>query len=181
MPIRLEPRVVAADLERFKSVLIVSCPICPAVSLALLKGTPLIEFFKHGLKTGAFEDYVKSIREPLEARGIRTDTFIMRVPHPLMCLWTDRQRGRLLKRARDFEAVLVLGCHSAAHTARVALKDTETQVFQGMREMGLTNATIKLRYPMTVELDVHAMPDTVFGRRREAPADTARKTDELVQ
>ena len=29
MPIYLEPRDVAADLEGFKSVLIVSCPICP--------------------------------------------------------------------------------------------------------------------------------------------------------
>ena len=122
MPIRLEPRVVTADLVRFKSVLIVSCPICPAVSLALLKKTPLIQFFKHGLKTGAFEDYVKSIREPLEERGIHTDTFIMRVPHPLMCLWTDGQRRRLLKCAKDFDAVLVLGCHSATQTARLALK-----------------------------------------------------------
>jgi hypothetical protein len=180
MPIRLEPRVVTADLVRFKSVLIVSCPICPAVSLALLKKSPLIEFFKHGLKTGAFEDYVKSIREPLEERNIRTDTFLMRVPHPLMCLWTDRQRGRLLKRAKDFEAVLVLGCHSATHTARVALKDTETQVFQGMREIGLTNATIKLRYPMTVELDAHPLPDELFNRRHRARPAAAKKVDEVV-
>lgn len=180
MPIRLEPRDVTADLESFKSVLIVSCPICPVVSLAMINKRPLIEFFKTGFKTAAFEDYVTSIREPLEQRGIRTDTFTMRLPHPLMCLWTDRQRGRLLKRARDFEAVLVLGCHSATHTARVTLEDTDCRVFQGMRELGLANATIKVRYPMTVELDPHPLPDKLFGRRREAPADAAKKTEELV-
>jgi len=181
MPIRLEPRDATADLENFKSVLIVSCPICPAVSLAVMEKKPVIEVFKYGLKTGAFEDYVASIRESLEQRGIRTDAFTMRVPHPLMCLWTDGQRGRLLKRARNFEAVLVLGCRSATQTAAVALQDTRCQVFQGMQEIGLTNATVRLRYPMTVELDVHQMPDGFLGRRREASADTATKTDEPVQ
>ena len=159
MPIRLEPRDVTADLENFNSVLIVSCPICPVVSLAIIRKKPLIEFFKNGLKTEAFEDYVKSIRQPLEQRGVQTDVFAMRVPHPLMCLWTDGQRRRLLKRARDFEAVLVLGCHSATHTARLALKDADCQVFQGMQEIGLANATVKFRYPMTVELDTHPLPD----------------------
>ena len=159
MPIRLEPRVVTADLARFKSVLIVSCPICPAVSLALLKKTPLIEFFKHGLKTGAFEDYVKSIREPLEERDIRTDTFIMRVPHPLMCLWTDRQRGRLLRRAKDFEAVLVLGCESARQTAQQALKNSDCQVIQAMQMTGLMNATVKFQFPMTLTLDENVRAD----------------------
>jgi hypothetical protein len=158
MPIRLEPRDVAAELETFKSVLVVSCPICPAVSLAITSKKPLISLFKHGLKTQAFEDYVTSIRRPLEQCGIRTDTFIMRLPHPLMCLWTDGQRRRLLKRAREYEAVLVLGCHSATHTARLALKDAGCQVFQGMRELGLTNATVRVRYPITVELDTHPMP-----------------------
>jgi len=158
MPIRLEPRDVTADLETFNSVLIVSCPICPAASLAMEKNKPLIEFFKNGLKTEAFEDYVKSIREPLEQRGVRTDAFTMRVPHPLMCLWTDGQRRRLLKRAKDFEAVLVLGCYSATHTAKETVKGADCQVFQGMQEIGLANATVKVRYPMRVELDAHPLP-----------------------
>jgi hypothetical protein len=138
------------------------------VSLAIIKKKPLIEFFKNGLKTEAFEDYVKSIREPLEQRGIHTDTFTMRLPHPLMCLWTDGQRGRLLRRSKDFDAVLVLGCHSATHTVKVALKDTDCQAFQGMQEISLANATLKFRYPMTVELDTHPLPNKLFGRHHEA-------------
>ena len=178
MPIRLQPRDVTADLQGFNSVLIISCPVCPAASLAIDKRKPLFEFFKNGLKTQAFEDYITSIRAPLDQRGIRTDAFTMRVPHPLMCLWTEGQRRRLLKRAKDFEAVLVLGCYSAAHTAREALKGTDCKVFQGMQETGLANATIKLRYPMTVELDAHLVPNIPWAPRQEAPAAAETETQE---
>ena len=164
MPIRLQPRDVTRDLESFNSVLIVSCPVCPAVSLALIEQKPLFQIFKNGLKTQAFEDYVKSKREPLDQRGIRTDSFTMRLPHPLMCLWTDGQRRKLEKRAEGFEAVVVLGCYSAAQTARVALKDTDCHVIHGMDEIGLTNATIRVRYPLTVELEPHPLPSKQFAR-----------------
>ncbi len=152
MPLHLEPLDVYADVENFSSVLIVSCPVCPPVSLASEKNLPLIELFKSGLKTGAFENHIKSIREPLEKRGVRTGVFSIYTPCPTMCLWTEGQRKRLLKRAGDYEAVLVLGCDSAAYTAKEALKNTDCKVIQAMRMTGLTNAAIKLRFPMTVEL-----------------------------
>ena len=173
MPIRLKPLDLTADLEHFKSVLVVSCPMCPAASMAILEKKPFIEFFKHGYKTPALEDRIASIREALEQRGIRTDAFTMRLPHPLMCLWTAGQRRRLLKRARGFEAVLVLGCYSAAHTAKVTLKDTDCRVYQGMKEVGLANATVRVRYPMIVELDTHDLPDRFFARQESAKAGTA--------
>ena len=94
----------------------------------------------------------------------------MRLPHPLMCLWTAGQRKRLLRRARDFEAVLVLGCYSAAHTARVTLKDIDCRVFQGMKEVGLANATIKVRYPFIVELQTHDLDDRFFTHEEEGDA-----------
>lgn len=153
MPIYLEPRNVIADLENFKSVLIVSCPICPPMSLAMQKKKPFIEFFKHGLKTEVFENYVKSIREPLEQRGIRTDVYTTRMPSPLMCLWTKGQRSRLLKLAKDYEAVVVLGCNSATDTVKDALKDADCQVFQAMRMKGIANATMKFQFPMNITLE----------------------------
>lgn len=157
MAIHLEPRDVIAELEGFKSVLIVSCPMCPQMSLAIQKEKPFIEFFKHGLKTEAFEDYIKSIREPLEQRGIQTGVFTTRLPSPLMCLWTKGQRRRLLKYAKDYEAVLVLGCHSATYTVQDALKDTDCKVFQGMRMKGLTNATMEIEFPMKVNLEMRPL------------------------
>lgn len=178
MPIRLEPRDITGDLANFDSVLIVSCPVCPAASLAIIKKKPLFEFFKHGFKTQALEDYIASIREMLEQRNIQTDSFTMRVPHPLMCLWTEGQRRRLRQRAKYFEAVLVLGCHSATHTAKDALKETDCLVFQGMQEIGLANATLKLRSPMTVELDTHVLHNKHWGPRHISQDNIAKGTEE---
>lgn len=155
MPAYLEPRDVSDELANFNSVLIVSCPVCPPMCLAMQKNSPFIEFFKRGIKTGAFEDYIQSIRGPLEQRGVRTDTFSAHAPTPMMCLWTESQRRRLLKRATEYEAVLVLGCDSGTVTAKDALKDTDCQVIQAMEMNGIMNATAKIRFPMTVTLDPH--------------------------
>lgn len=152
MPLHLEPIDVSADLGGFSSVLIVSCPVCPPVSLAVQKNSPLIEFFKSGIKTRAFEDCIKAIREPLEQRGVRTGAFSMYAPFPPMCLWTENQRNRLLKRARDYDAVLVLGCDSATYTAKDALRNIDCKIIQAMRMIGITNTTVKFRFPLTLEL-----------------------------
>ena len=66
MPVHLEPLDVFAELEKFSSVLIVSCPVCPPMCLAMERKSPFIDFFKSGFRTGAFEDYIESIREPFE-------------------------------------------------------------------------------------------------------------------
>jgi hypothetical protein len=129
---------------------IVSCPVCPRVALAVQKDSPLIEILKSGLKTRAFEDHVKQIRELLEQRGVRSSVLSMYAPIPMMCLWTQGQRKRLMKRAKEVEAVLVLGCDSATYTVRQALKDTECKIIQAMRMTGITNATVKFQFPINV-------------------------------
>ncbi len=58
---------------------------------------------------------------------------------------------------RDYGAVLVLGCDSATYTAQEVLKDTDCQVIQGMQMIGTTNATLKVRFPLTIELDMHCV------------------------
>ena len=157
MPVHLEPLDVATSLENFRSVLIVSCPVCPPMCVAMQQNSPFIEFFKRGLKTGAFEDYIQSIRKPLEQRSIRTGAYSIHLPTPMMCLWTEWQRSRFLKRARDYEAVLVLGCDSATYTAQEVLKNTDCQVIPGMQMIGTTNATLKVRFPLTVELHINGV------------------------
>ncbi len=164
MPLHLEPREVSSDLENARSVLIVSCPVCPPVSLAMQKNSPFIDFFKSGLKTRALEEHIKEIREPLEQRGIRTGVFAKYVPLPTMCLWTKGQRNRLLKSAKEYDAVLVLGCDSATYTVQQALKDTDCQVIQAMRVIGITNATVKFQFPMTLHLQDKARVPHSKGR-----------------
>jgi len=161
--VHLEPLDVSANLQDFQSVLIVSCPVCPPMCLAMQTNTPFIELFKTGLKTRAFEDYIQSIRKPLEQRGARTGAYSIHVPTPMMCLWTEWQRSRFLKRARDYEAVLVLGCDSATYTVQQALKNTDCQVITGMQMVGTTNATLKVRFPLTVELHMHCVIEGSAG------------------
>ena len=152
MPLHLEPLDVSGDLKNVSSVMIVSCPVCPPISLAIQKDMPFIEVFKCGLKSGAFEEHINEIRETLERSGVRTGVYSIYTPLPTMCLWTRGQRNRLLKRAKDYEVVVVLGCDSATHTVQQALKDTDCQVIQGMHMTGITNATVKFQFPMTVTL-----------------------------
>jgi len=165
MPLHLEPQDVSSDLEPFRSVLIVWCPICPPMSLAMEHDSPFIELFKSGFKTGAFEDYIHSIRKPLEQRGVRTSVYALYAPTPMMCIWTKGQRSRLLKRAREYKAVLVLGCDSAAYTVRETLKSTDCQVIQGMKVVGGTNATLRVRFPLTISLDNHRVLKTETPRQ----------------
>jgi hypothetical protein len=129
------------------------------MSLALETETPVLEFFKHGIKTEAFEEHVESIREKLEERGVRTDVFESRLPTPLMCVWTEGQRHRLRKRAEGCNAAVVMGCSSAAHTAEHALSDTDCKVVTGMRMKGIANATMKIKLPLTVTIEKNPVPD----------------------
>ena len=153
MPVNVIQRDVSADLADFDSVLIASCPVCPPMCLAMQNKEPFIEFFKHGIKTRAFEDYIQSIRDSLEKRGVRTGVFSIHVPTPMMCLWTKRQRARLRKRAKDYEAVLILACDSGTVSANDALKDTDCQVIQGMEMHGVINATTTIKFPLTVVME----------------------------
>ncbi len=153
MPINLEAIDLAADVVNARSVLIVICPVCPQLSFAMQEDEPWLDVFKHGLKTAALEDHIRSICDPLEARGARTGVFTMRLPLPMMCLWTEGQRRRLLNRAKDFEVVVVLGCDSAAFTAQHVLKDSDCRVILGMRMIGITNATVAHRFPLRFELE----------------------------
>ena len=153
MPLHMEARDISDRLDGVASVLIVSCPICPPISVAMQKNAPFIELFKHGLNTEVFEDYIQSIRGPLEQRGVRTGVYRSYVPSPTMCLWTRRQRERFRRSAQGYDAVVVLGCDTARYTVRKALKDTRCHVFQGMRTVGMTNAALKFQFPMTITLE----------------------------
>ena len=150
MPVNLTPRDVSSDLAGYNSVLIASCPVCPPMCLAMENKEPFIEFFKHGIKTAAFEEHIQSIRDALAQRGVRTGVFSIHAPTPMMCLWTERQRRRLKKRAKEYEAVVILACDSGTESAKDALKDTNCHVVQALVMDGVINATTSIQFPLTV-------------------------------
>ena len=153
MPLHLEPLDLSETLKSYNSVLLVSCPVCPPASLAGDDNSPFKEFFKHGIKTPAFEKYLNGLRKSLENEGIRTGVFTSYLPCPTTCLWTAGQRKRLLKRAREYDAALVMGCTSAQCTVEETLKDTDCDAILGMRLVGITNARLKFQFPLNIGLD----------------------------
>jgi len=140
-------------LKSYKSVLLVSCPVCPPASLASDNDSTLIEFFKHGIKTPAYEEHLKELRKSMEAKGIRTGVFTSYLPCPTTCMWTAGQRNRLRKRAMNYDAALVMGCESAQCTVEETLKGTKCNAILGMRLVGITNAKMKLKFPLNIKLD----------------------------
>lgn len=153
MPLHLEPLGLSDKLQSYRSVLLVSCPVCPPVSLASDNDSPFIDFFKHGIKTPAFENHLSEIRESLERDGVKTGVFTSYLPCAATCLWTKGQRNRLLKKAREYEAALVMGCESARYTVEETLKDAGCDVVLAMQLVGITNAKLKFGFPLTVRLD----------------------------
>ena len=159
MPLHLEPLDLSETLKSYKSVLLVSCPVCPPTSLAGDDHSPFMEFFKHGIKTPAFEKYLNELRTSLEDKGIRTGVFTSYLPCPTTCLWTAGQRRRLLKRAREYDAALVMGCTSAQCTVEETLKDTNCDAILGMQLVGITNAKLRFQLPLNIWLDSPARVD----------------------
>ena len=153
MPLHLESLELSDRLKSYKSVLLVSCPVCPPASLASDNDSPLIEFFKHGIKTPAYEEHLKELRKSMEAKGIRTGVFTSYLPCPTTCMWTAGQRNRLRKRAMNYDAALVMGCESAQCTVEETLKGTRCDALLGMRLVGITNAKLKLKFPLNIKLD----------------------------
>jgi len=153
MPLHLESLDLSDTLKSYQSILLVSCPVCPPISLASDNDSRLIEFFKHGIKTPAYEAHLSELRKSMEAKGIRTGVFTSYLPCPTTCMWTAGQRNRLRKRAVNYDAALVMGCESAQCTVEETLKGTKCDAILGMRLVGITNAKLKFEFPLNIKLD----------------------------
>jgi hypothetical protein len=111
MPIYLKDVYVIPKVAKFQSALIVLCRFCPAASLAMRKEKPYIEFFHRFLKTESYEQLINNMQSQLEKEGLKTDVFKgSLLPMPLnfiICFWNSGQRKKLLKHARQYEAIIV--------------------------------------------------------------------------
>ncbi|MGD8386071.1 MAG: hypothetical protein PVG49_02945 [Desulfobacteraceae bacterium] len=181
MPVYLENRDVFPELAGYRSVLIVPCRVCPAISLAVAQHEAYLELLTHFLGTPAYGRAVSSLESGLRYLGIRTGVFQSDFPVPMMCMWSSWQRRRLLKRARQYEAAVVLGCDSAVRTVEEIVGDTAFRVFQGMEVKGIIRVTPKLNLPCNIILktesngcvtwpEPHVAGQTSAGTGEEEPA-----------
>jgi hypothetical protein len=138
MPFHFNFNTDTTEFEKFKSVLIIPCRFCPAASSAVANNEPYFNIFRNFLKTGSYEKYIKTLESKIKEKGIRTSVFESKLIHQfVLCMWTSKRRKKLLERAKEFEALVVVGCEAAVQTVRDSVKDSSCKVFQGVETKGI--------------------------------------------
>ena len=170
MPVYLKDIHDLSELERFKSVLIVPCRFCPAASLAVRRNVNYFEFLKNFLKTAPYEEYVKTMQSALEKKGVKTDIYRSYWPHQfVMCMWTSRRRKNLMKRAGNYDAVVVMGCEAAVQTVYDAVESNACKVFQGMRAEGIMSIKPLFHFPCSISLELNRVTPLIYQAENPEP------------
>jgi hypothetical protein len=160
MPIHFHDVDLTPEISGLKSALIVPCIMCPAVTISIREQKPLMRFFRSPFKSAPFEQYLETLQAQLLENGVRSDVFNSRLyQHWFLCMWSAGRRRKLQARAKNYEAVIILGCDSATETIRDAVKSSGCKVIEAMEVGGLTNAKLKYGFPDKVMFeDVKIVP-----------------------
>jgi hypothetical protein len=162
MPFKLEVTDVVPELGNSESVLIVPCRFCPAASMAVRNNEPYIEFPRRLLKTASYEQLIADTKDGFEKRGIKTNVFRSKLLHQfVLCMWTAKRRKELLERAKEYEAVVVLGCEAAVETVRKTVESTTCQVIQGMKAEGIMSIQPRFSLPCNISLELESVTPCV--------------------
>ena len=154
MPIHFNDLDVVSEVSGLSSALIVPCYMCPAVTVAVREKKPFLQFFRNFMKSAPFEQYMTTMQARLKEHGVKTKVFKSIPSHEwFMCMWPSGKRKRLQKCAEQYDAVIVLGCNSAAETLRDAVKSTDCKVVEGMEVAGIMNAQIRFHWPGNVSFE----------------------------
>ena len=153
MPIHFEDQDVVSEAAGMRSALIVPCNLCPAVTVATRQNRPFMRFFRSPVKSAPFEEYLEAMQSRLGEKGVRSKVFRSNIYHQwFMCMWTERRRGKLAREAKDYDAVIVLGCDSATETVREVVPPG-VKVIEGMETMGIMNGRMSFRLPDKLVFD----------------------------
>jgi hypothetical protein len=151
MPIHFHDKDVTSDVEGLNSALIVPCNLCPAVTVAVRENRPFLRLFRSLAKSAPFEEYLEGLQSQLTKKGVTTKVFRSNLHHQwFLCMWTSRRRKKLKKIAKNYDAVIVLGCDSATETVRKAVESADVRVIEGMKTAGIMNGELTFQLPGTV-------------------------------
>jgi len=154
MPMHFNDLDVVSQVAGLSSALIVPCNMCPAVTVAVREKKPFIQFFRSFLKSAPFEKYMKELQSRLRESGVNSTVFRSSPYHQwFMCMWTSRKRRKLQKCARQYDAVIVLGCESATQTVRDVVGDNGCKVIEGMEATGIMNAQLRFQFPGNISFE----------------------------
>ncbi len=167
MPFYCDEKDIVPEVNGCESVLLVPCRFCPAASMAVRSGEPYIDFPRRSLKTDAYEKLIKKAKSKLESRGIRTDVFKSHLVHQfVLCMWTSRRREQLRELAKNYDALVVMGCEAAVDTVRDAVESTGCRVIRGMETEGLMSIQPRFSLPGRVWLELQDVSPTTFPERQ---------------
>ena len=154
MPIHLEELDVTSKVAGLNSALIAACNMFAGASLAMNENKPFLEFFKSRFKSPPLERYIGRLKSELSKKGIRSAKFQGGVIQQFfLCLWTSRQRVKLKENAKQYDAVIVLGCESAVGTIRETVKATDCKVIKGMEVAGIMNTKTRFHWPFDISFE----------------------------
>jgi len=154
VPIHLSDLDVTSEVAGLSSALIVPCNMCPAVTVAVREKRPFIQFFRSCLKSAPFEQHIRALQSRLREKGLNTKVFKSHLYHQwFLCMWTSGRRRKLQKYAKQYEAVIVLGCDSATETVREVVKSTDCKVIEGMEVAGIMNARPRFHLPCSISFE----------------------------
>ena len=154
MPIHLNDLDVVSEVAGLSSALIVPCNMCPAVTVAVREEKPFIQFFRSFLKSAPFEQHIRALQSRLREKGVNTKVFKSNLYHQwFLCMWTSGRRKKLQKYAKQYEAVIVLGCDSATETVRDLVNSSDSKVIEGMEVAGIMNAKLRFHLPCNVSFE----------------------------
>ncbi len=166
IPVYLKDISDFEKLEQFESVLIIPCRFCPAASLAVIKNEPYFRFFRVILQTAAYERYIKAMKIKLEKRGVKTDVFRNRRPHQFfVCMWTSKRRKKLMKQAKNYDALVVLGCEAAVQTILDSCDVESLQVVRGMKNEGIMSILPRFHLPERITLQLNSITPLLYRER----------------
>lgn len=113
-----------------------------------------MQLFRSFLKSAPFELYLKALQSRLSENGVKTKVFKSILYHQwFMCMWTSGKRKKLQICAKQYDAVIVLGCESATETVRGVVKSDDCKVVEGMKVAGIMNAELAFHLPANVSFE----------------------------
>lgn len=145
MPIHFEDLDVIPELKGVRSALIVPCNMCPAVTVSVRENKPFMQLFKSVMKSPPFEEYLVQLQSRLKDHAVLSKVFRSRFYHHwFMCMWPEARQKKLRRKAKRYDALIVLGCESATVTVRDSIGSQGCRVIEGMRVSGIMNAKLKI-------------------------------------
>jgi hypothetical protein len=154
MPIHFKDLDVISEAAGLRSALIVPCNMCPAVTVSVREKRPFMRLFRSFIKSAPFREYIKTLQLRLREKGVKTKVFESNLYHQwFMCMWTLRRQKKLRKQAKQYDAVIVLGCDSATETVLDAVRSLDCKVIEGMKVFGIMNAKLSFHLPGNISFE----------------------------